>query len=78
LAGYSENCCPPLGVKPLAYCVRNGEIAFASTVAALRAAGFGGEIDPQAVLEQWLRRNRGSQPLAAAVEARNASPKSVS
>jgi asparagine synthase (glutamine-hydrolysing) len=30
-----------LGVKPLAYCVRNGEIAFASTVAARRAAGFG-------------------------------------
>jgi asparagine synthase (glutamine-hydrolysing) len=40
-----------LGVKPLAYCARNGEIAFASTVAALRSAGFGGEIDPQAVLE---------------------------
>jgi asparagine synthase (glutamine-hydrolysing) len=40
-----------LGVKPLAYCVRNGEIAFASTVAALRATGFGAEIDPQAVLE---------------------------
>jgi len=30
------------------------------------------------VLEHWLRRNRGSQPLAAAAEARNASPKSVS
>jgi len=40
-----------LGVKPLAYCVRDGEIAFASTVAALRAARFGGGIDPQAVLE---------------------------
>ena len=40
-----------LGVKPLVYCVRNGEIGFASTVAALRSAGFGGEIDPQAVLE---------------------------
>lgn len=40
-----------LGVKPLAYCARNGEIAFASTVGALRAAGLGGEIDPQAVLE---------------------------
>src|ERR1051326_7461249 len=40
-----------LGVKPLAYCIRNGEIAFASTVQALRAAGFGGGIDPQAVLE---------------------------
>jgi asparagine synthase (glutamine-hydrolysing) len=40
-----------LGVKPLAYCVRSGQIAFASTVGALRAAGFGGEIDPLAVLE---------------------------
>jgi asparagine synthase (glutamine-hydrolysing) len=40
-----------LGVKPLAYCVRNGEIAFASTVGALRSAGFGGAIDPRSVLE---------------------------
>jgi len=40
-----------LGVKPLAFCARHGEIAFASTVAALRSAGFGGGIDPQAVLE---------------------------
>jgi asparagine synthase (glutamine-hydrolysing) len=40
-----------LGVKPLMYTARNGEIGFASTIAALRAAGFGGEIDPQAVLE---------------------------
>jgi len=40
-----------LGVKPLMFCARHGEIAFASTVAALRTAGFGGGIDPQAVLE---------------------------
>lgn len=40
-----------LGVKPLIYCERHGEIAFASTVAALHAAGFGGGVDPQAVLE---------------------------
>ncbi|HUI82007.1 MAG TPA: asparagine synthase (glutamine-hydrolyzing) [Bryobacteraceae bacterium] len=40
-----------LGVKPLAYWAHNGEIAFASTVSALRAASFGGDIDPQAVLE---------------------------
>jgi asparagine synthase (glutamine-hydrolysing) len=40
-----------LGVKPLVSCARNGEIAFASTIPALRAAGFGGEIDPQAVLD---------------------------
>jgi asparagine synthase (glutamine-hydrolysing) len=40
-----------LGVKPLVYCARNGEIAFASTIAALRAAGFGGDFDPQAVLD---------------------------
>jgi asparagine synthase (glutamine-hydrolysing) len=40
-----------LGVKPLVFCARHGEIAFASTIAALRTAGFGGGIDPQAVLE---------------------------
>jgi len=40
-----------LGVKPLIYCQQGNEIAFASTVGALRGAGFGGEIDPQAVLE---------------------------
>jgi asparagine synthase (glutamine-hydrolysing) len=40
-----------LGVKPLAYCARHGSIAFASTVAALRSAGCGGELDPQAILE---------------------------
>jgi asparagine synthase (glutamine-hydrolysing) len=40
-----------LGVKPLVFSARDGEIAFASTIAALRAAGFGGGIDPQAVLE---------------------------
>src|SRR5208283_2199150 len=40
-----------LGVKPLVFCARDGEFAFASTITALRAAGFGGAIDPQAVLE---------------------------
>ena len=40
-----------LGVKPLVFCERHGEIAFASTIGALRTAGFGGGIDPQAVLE---------------------------
>jgi asparagine synthase (glutamine-hydrolysing) len=40
-----------LGVKPLVYAARDGEIAFASTVGALRSAGFAGEVDPQAVLE---------------------------
>jgi len=40
-----------LGVKPLVYAARNGQIAFASTVRALEAAGFAGEIDPAAVLE---------------------------
>jgi asparagine synthase (glutamine-hydrolysing) len=41
----------PLGVKPLLYSVRNGQIAFASTVTAIHAAGLAGEIDSQAVLE---------------------------
>jgi len=40
-----------LGVKPLVFCQQHGEIAFASTIAALRTAGFGGGIDPKAVLE---------------------------
>lgn len=40
-----------LGVKPLVFCARQGEIGFASTIAALRTAGLGGGIDPQAVLE---------------------------
>jgi len=44
-----------LGVKPVVYAASNGEIAFASTISALRTAGFGGDIDPQAVLDllEW-------------------------
>ena len=40
-----------LGVKPLVYCAQNGQIAFASTVTALRSAGLAGEVDADAVLE---------------------------
>jgi asparagine synthase (glutamine-hydrolysing) len=40
-----------LGVKPLIYSVAGDRIGFASTVRALRAAGFGGDIDSQAVVE---------------------------
>jgi asparagine synthase (glutamine-hydrolysing) len=40
-----------LGVKPLAYAVRNGQLAFASTVRALREGGFAGEVEGQAVTE---------------------------
>src|SRR6185503_13079183 len=40
-----------LGVKPLLYSCRNGQIAFASTVRALRAAGFVDEIDDFAIAE---------------------------
>jgi asparagine synthase (glutamine-hydrolysing) len=40
-----------LGVKPLVYVQRGGDIAFASTVTALRAAGLVDEIDPVAMLE---------------------------
>ena len=44
-----------LGVKPLAFAVEGESIAFASTVQALRAAGWGGEIDAQAVMDflEW-------------------------
>lgn len=40
-----------LGVKPLVYAARNGQIGFASTVGALRAAGLANEISRDAVLE---------------------------
>ncbi|MCI0392813.1 MAG: asparagine synthase (glutamine-hydrolyzing) [Acidobacteria bacterium] len=40
-----------LGVKPLFYSHRNGQLAFASTARALRAGGFAGEIDEQALTE---------------------------
>jgi asparagine synthase (glutamine-hydrolysing) len=40
-----------LGVKPLLFARRNSTLAFASTVPALRAAGFAGELDPIAVAE---------------------------
>jgi len=40
-----------LGVKPLVYARDGRSIAFASTVRALRAAGFAGELDADAVVE---------------------------
>ncbi|MDE3196751.1 MAG: asparagine synthase (glutamine-hydrolyzing), partial [Acidobacteriota bacterium] len=40
-----------LGVKPLIYSAGNGVFAFASTLDALRAGGFGGPMDPQSALE---------------------------
>jgi len=40
-----------LGVKPLIFNLRNSVLAFASTVPAMRAAGFAGELDPVAVAE---------------------------
>jgi asparagine synthase (glutamine-hydrolysing) len=40
-----------LGVKPLIYTARNGCLAFASTVRALRQAGLAGDIDPTAISE---------------------------
>lgn len=40
-----------LGVKPLYYVVRDGCLAFASSVRALRAAGYVDEMDEQAVAE---------------------------
>jgi asparagine synthase (glutamine-hydrolysing) len=40
-----------LGVKPLVFSVRGGVIAFASTVRALRQAGFVNELDERAIAE---------------------------
>jgi asparagine synthase (glutamine-hydrolysing) len=40
-----------LGVKPLVYAARDGSLAFASTVRALRQAEFASALDPQAVVE---------------------------
>jgi len=40
-----------LGVKPLVYSAAGKRIAFASTVQALHAAGFSGDVDPTAVLQ---------------------------
>jgi asparagine synthase (glutamine-hydrolysing) len=40
-----------LGVKPLVYCAQAGTLAFASTVRALHRAGFGGDLNTDAVLE---------------------------
>ncbi len=44
-----------MGVKPLLYWADSRRIAFASTLGALRAGGFTGEVDPRAVLEylEW-------------------------
>src|SRR5216110_3723530 len=40
-----------LGIKPLVYAARNGSIAFASTVRALRAGGWSGDLDEAALAE---------------------------
>lgn len=40
-----------LGVKPLVYCVQNNELAFASSVRALKKAGFGDDLDEQGIIE---------------------------
>ena len=63
-----------LGVKPLVYACHNGQIAFASTIRALRAAGFVDQIDDLALAE-YLEFGyvtdersiyRGAQKVAAA------------
>src|SRR5947199_10247608 len=40
-----------LGIKPLVYAARNGSVAFASTVRALRAGGWSGDLDEAALAE---------------------------
>jgi asparagine synthase (glutamine-hydrolysing) len=66
-----------LGVKPLLYVVRNGSIAFASTIAALRQSNMTGDIAPEAVLEflefDWVSEGRaifeGARKIPAGVIA---------
>src|SRR5438046_4682018 len=40
-----------LGIRPLIYAARNGSVAFASTVRALRAGGWSGDLDEAALAE---------------------------
>jgi asparagine synthase (glutamine-hydrolysing) len=40
-----------LGVKPLVFAIQNGQIAFASTVRALRVAGFAADLNEQALVD---------------------------
>jgi asparagine synthase (glutamine-hydrolysing) len=40
-----------LGVKPLFYAVKGGELAFASTAAALAVGGYATDIDPEGILD---------------------------
>jgi asparagine synthase (glutamine-hydrolysing) len=62
-----------LGVKPLVYTIRNGCLAFASTVRALRQAGLTGDLDSTAISEflefGWVTDDRtifqGVEKLAA-------------
>jgi asparagine synthase (glutamine-hydrolysing) len=44
-----------LGVKPLLYGITRDSVAFASTAGALRAAGYAGDVDPQALADflEW-------------------------
>jgi len=70
-----------LGVKPLVYYARNGEIAFASTVGALGAGGFQGPVDPASVLQfleygnvagdQCIFQHSAKLPPATILEWRN-------
>lgn len=70
-----------LGVKPLVYAVRDGQLAFASTVRALRAGGFVEEIDEQSVAEylefgfvtdaRTIYRGAAKVPAASIVEWSN-------
>ncbi|MFN2532279.1 MAG: asparagine synthase (glutamine-hydrolyzing) [Pyrinomonadaceae bacterium] len=65
-----------LGVKPLTYSVQNGAIAFASTVEALRVAGFCDQIDQSAVLE-FLEFGYVTEQRSIYAEAKKVSPASI-
>ncbi len=65
-----------LGVKPLVFSVQGGVIAFASTVRALRQAGFVHELDEQAIAE-YLQLGFISDEYSIYREARKLPPASI-
>lgn len=65
-----------LGVKPLAYAERDGTIAFASTMRALRASGIVDEVDPHGIAE-FLEHGYVPDDAAVWIGARKLPPATI-